>query len=170
MARVRSPRDRIPSSKQRHRTLFAIWPCAKGMTLTGMVARPGPARYAGEALWVWTQRAAVCPEKTQLLRCVFYGSKNPRDVLSRCGRQVQNGPPGKAGEGVFRECAWERESSTAGILVIVDEILSGRTKDKNRFYRGIPHQFGNRPEGEVRLVADEHRTSFAGLDALRPPR
>src|SRR5215472_10547166 len=56
---------------------------------------------------------------------------------------------------------------TAGLLVIGDEILSGRTKDKNigyiaEFLTGIGIDLK-----EVRVVSDEEPEIVAALDALR---
>jgi molybdenum cofactor synthesis domain-containing protein len=56
---------------------------------------------------------------------------------------------------------------TAGLLVIGDEILSGRTKDKNISY--IAEYLTNIGVElkEVRIVADEEAAIIAALDALR---
>ena len=56
---------------------------------------------------------------------------------------------------------------TAGLLVIGDEILSGRTKDKNIGY--IAEYLTNIGVDlkEVRIVADEEAAIVAALDALR---
>jgi molybdenum cofactor synthesis domain-containing protein len=56
---------------------------------------------------------------------------------------------------------------TAGLLVIGDEILSGRTKDKNIGY--IAEYLTNIGVElkEVRIVADEEAAIIAALDALR---
>jgi molybdenum cofactor synthesis domain-containing protein len=60
-----------------------------------------------------------------------------------------------------------RETVTAGLLVIGDEILSGRTKDKNIGY--IAEYLTNIGVDlkEVRVVADEEAAIVAALDALR---
>jgi molybdenum cofactor synthesis domain-containing protein len=60
-----------------------------------------------------------------------------------------------------------RETVTAGLLVIGDEILSGRTKDKNIGY--IAEYLTNIGVElkEVRVVADEESEIVAALDALR---
>src|SRR5437660_1242339 len=59
------------------------------------------------------------------------------------------------------------EIVTAGILVIGDEILSGRTKDKNiGFIAEYLTNIGIDLK-EVRVVADEEADSIAALDALR---
>src|SRR4030081_3526140 len=56
---------------------------------------------------------------------------------------------------------------TAGILVIGDEILSGRTKDKNiGFIAEYLTNIGIDLK-EVRVVADEEADIIAALDALR---
>src|SRR3977135_907976 len=56
---------------------------------------------------------------------------------------------------------------TAGILVIGDEILSGRTKDKNiGFIAEYLTNIGIDLK-EVRVVADEEPEIIAALDALR---
>ncbi len=58
---------------------------------------------------------------------------------------------------------------TAGILVIGDEILSGRTKDKNiGFIAEYLTNIGIDLK-EVRVVADEEADIIAALDALRAP-
>jgi hypothetical protein len=59
------------------------------------------------------------------------------------------------------------EIVTAGILVIGDEILSGRTKDKNiGFIAEYLTNIGIDLK-EVRVVADEETDIIAALDALR---
>src|SRR5579885_1292050 len=59
------------------------------------------------------------------------------------------------------------EIVTAGILVIGDEILSGRTKDKNiGFIAEYLTNIGIDLR-EVRVVADEEDEIVAALDALR---
>ena len=60
-----------------------------------------------------------------------------------------------------------RETVTAALLVIGDEILSGRTKDKNIGY--IAEYLTNIGVElkEVRVVADEESEIVAALDALR---
>ena len=65
------------------------------------------------------------------------------------------------------EVALQRESVTAGLLVIGDEILSGRTKDKNigyiaEYLTGIGVDLK-----EVRVVADEEADIVAAVNALR---
>src|SRR6201999_4558707 len=59
------------------------------------------------------------------------------------------------------------EIVTAGILVIGDEILSGRTKDKNIGF--IAEHLTNIAIDlrEMRVVADEEADIIAALDALR---
>ena len=59
------------------------------------------------------------------------------------------------------------EIVTAGILVIGDEILSGRTKDKNiGFIAEYLTNIGIDLK-EVRVVADDEPDIIAALDALR---
>src|SRR6478672_13610274 len=59
------------------------------------------------------------------------------------------------------------EIVTAGILVIGDEILSGRTKDKNiGFIAEYLTNIGIDLK-EVRVVADEEADIIAAIDALR---
>src|ERR687883_766474 len=59
------------------------------------------------------------------------------------------------------------EIVTAGILVIGDEILSGRTKDKNiGFIAEYLTNIGIDLK-EVRVVADDEADIIAALDALR---
>ena len=56
---------------------------------------------------------------------------------------------------------------TAAMLVIGDEILSGRTRDSNMHYlAGELTRIGIRLQ-EVRVVADEHADIVAGVNALR---
>src|SRR3984885_1469663 len=77
-----------------------------------------------------------------------------------------------AGGGLFRHRDAGRggvmsEIVTAGILVIGDEILSGRTKDKNiGFIAEYLTNLGIDLK-EVRVVADEEPEIIAALDALR---
>ncbi len=60
------------------------------------------------------------------------------------------------------------EEVTAALLVIGDEILSGRTKDKNiGFVADHCTQIGIRLK-EVRVVADEEPAIIAAVNALRP--
>ncbi|MFY8147443.1 MAG: molybdopterin-binding protein, partial [Rhodobacter sp.] len=56
---------------------------------------------------------------------------------------------------------------TAAMLVIGDEILSGRTRDGNTFYLAgelTRHGISLR---EVRVVADDHAAIVAAVNALR---
>src|SRR2546430_9661712 len=59
------------------------------------------------------------------------------------------------------------EIVTAGILVIGDEILSGRTKDKNIGFMAEYLTNIGIDLKEVRVVADEEADIIAALDALR---
>src|SRR5438067_5466465 len=56
---------------------------------------------------------------------------------------------------------------TAALLVIGDEILSGRTKDKNIGYIAEYLTALGIDLMEVRIVADEERAIIEALDALR---
>src|SRR3954468_22326586 len=120
-----------------------------------MVARAGPARYAlagafGKGCF------PVLPEKPAA-GCLF---RQQIPVTSmRCLRNVR-----AAGQGEEEEMT---EIVTAGILVIGDEILSGRTKDKNiGFIAEYLTNIGIDLK-EVRVVADEEAEIIAALDALR---
>jgi molybdenum cofactor synthesis domain-containing protein len=80
---------------------------------------------------------------------------------------------GRAFSGYFRRTGARRRGEvmsdivTAGILVIGDEILSGRTKDKNiGFIAEYLTNIGIDLK-EVRVVADEEADIIAALDALR---
>jgi molybdenum cofactor synthesis domain-containing protein len=84
-------------------------------------------------------------------------------------RQVGNGLQGKLGResGDGFQGVVMSEIVTAGILVIGDEILSGRTKDKNiGFIAEYLTNIGIDLK-EVRIVADEEDDIVAALDALR---
>ena len=61
----------------------------------------------------------------------------------------------------------ENEVVTAGLLVIGDEILSGRTKDKNIGYTAEYLTAIGIDLKEVRIVADDEADIIAALDALR---
>ena len=61
----------------------------------------------------------------------------------------------------------ENEIVTAGLLVIGDEILSGRTKDKNIGYVAEYLTVIGIDLKEVRVVADEEPEIVAALNALR---
>src|ERR1017187_5001708 len=119
-----------------------------------MVARPGPARYAFPGAF---GRAEVpgCPKKRLL--GAYFGSKKPRDSPVRLAQ----------GHGVTGRGEFMSEIVTAGILVIGDEILSGRTKDKNV---GVIAEYLTNigiDLKEVLVVADEEADIIAALDALR---
>src|SRR5260370_23603761 len=118
-----------------------------------MVARPGPARYAFPE-GIWYGRSRCCLKKW--LPGAYFGSK-PRDfhALLELGH-------GNAGRGEVMS-----DIVTAGILVIGDEILSGRTKDKNiGFIAEYLTNIGIDLK-EVRVVADDEAEIIAALDALR---
>ena len=60
-----------------------------------------------------------------------------------------------------------QEEVTAALLVIGDEILSGRTKDKNiGFVADHCNQIGIRLK-EVRIIADDETAIIAAVNALR---
>src|ERR1700716_556960 len=118
-----------------------------------MVARPGPARYAF-AGGIWYGWSRCCLKNG----CwVLISAAKPRDfnVLLEQGHD-------NAGRGEVMS-----DIVTAGILVIGDEILSGRTKDKNiGFIAEYLTNIGIDLK-EVRVVADEEADIIAALDALR---
>src|SRR3981189_3407323 len=119
-----------------------------------MVARGGPARYA--LAGAFGKRCfPVLPEKGAA-GCLF---RQQTPVTSmRCLRKVVWGQVGKRNMS---------EIVTAGILVIGDEILSGRTKDKNiGFIAEYLTNIGiDLKEG--RVGADDEADIIAALDALR---
>jgi molybdenum cofactor synthesis domain-containing protein len=67
----------------------------------------------------------------------------------------------------MNEAAASREIVTAGLLVIGDEILSGRTKDKNIGYIAEYLTAIGVELSEVRVVADDEGAIVEALDALR---
>ena len=94
--------------------------------------------------------------KKWLQDCLFR-QQNPV-TSTRCLGKV-----GPTGEGL----KVMSEIVTAGILVIGDEILSGRTKDKNiGFIAEYLTNIGIDLK-EVRVVADDEADIIAALDALR---
>jgi molybdenum cofactor synthesis domain-containing protein len=114
----------------------------------------------GHLLWI----AGALPEKTAI-GCLFRRQK-PVDLIRSLGedanafRLVLPGVARPRGE-VMSDIV------TAGILVIGDEILSGRTKDKNiGFIAEYLTNIGIDLK-EVRVVADDEADIIAALDALR---
>src|ERR1700736_3397453 len=126
-----------------------------------MVARAGPARYALPG-GIWYARSSRLPEKAAA-RWLFR-RQNP--VTSRpCVSNVRGTSEEQCGARARGEVM--SEIVTAGILVIGDEILSGRTKDKNiGFIAEYLTNIGIDLK-EVRVVADEEADIIAALDALR---
>lgn len=61
----------------------------------------------------------------------------------------------------------ENEISTAAVLVIGDEILSGRTKDKNVGYIADRLTEAGIDLKEVRIISDEQQEIVSALNALR---
>src|ERR1700752_2399614 len=125
-----------------------------------MVARPGPARYAlaKSYLRAFAGNAGDVARKNSW-RCLF----------RRQGGARAFGPPwqGEAQSVARRRGEVMSEIVTAGILVIGDEILSGRTKDKNiGFIAQYLTNIGIDLK-EVRVVADDEADIIAALDALR---
>src|SRR5882672_9854314 len=117
-----------------------------------MVARPGPARYAFTGA---------------------FGMDGSRHCLKNrlVGAYFDSKPPwlqGVAAQGHHRGRGKNMSDIvTAGILVIGDEILSGRTKDKNiGFIAEYLTNIGIDLK-EVRVVADDEAEIIAALDALR---
>src|SRR5689334_11427643 len=95
-------------------------------------------------------------------------SKSGCRVLNPAAKPRDFKPLGGQGCGTgSREEEVMSEIVTAGILVIGDEILSGRTKDKNiGFIAEYLTNLGIDLK-EVRVVADEEPEIIAALDALR---
>src|ERR1035438_2929240 len=124
-----------------------------------MVARPGPARYALPR-GIWYLRVSRVPEKVAagwLIR-----QQNPV-TSSPCMSNVR----GTSEQRCEAQGEVMTEIVTAGILVIGDEILSGRTKDKNiGFIAEYLTNIGIDLK-EVRVVADEEADIIAALNALR---
>src|SRR3978361_489958 len=118
-----------------------------------MVARPGPARYAFGG-GIWYERFRALPEKPAAGS--LFRQQNP--VTSRrCVRKVTIKGRGKIMSDIV----------TAGILVIGDEILSGRTKDKNiGFIAEYLTNIGIDLK-EVRGVSDDTAASIAAPHPLR---
>src|SRR6201998_2632833 len=121
-----------------------------------MVARPGPARYA-LAKGICPQCGECCAQKR--LAGGYFGRKGgPVPFGTALAGQAQS---------VARRGEVMSEIVTAGILVIGDEILSGRTKDKNiGFIAEYLTNIGIDLK-EVRIVADDESDIIAALDALR---
>src|ERR1700682_147418 len=118
-----------------------------------MVARPGPARYAfpESICYGWSR----CCLKNGCR--VLISAAKPRDFNALLEQGHDH-----AGRGEVMS-----EIVTAGILVIGDEILSGRTKDKNiGFIAEYLTNIGIDLK-EVRVVADDEADIIAALDALR---
>src|SRR5437867_1954436 len=97
-----------------------------------------------------------------------------REAVGPRGRQCDAG--GGAAGGADRTRRRRREIAmsetadalvTAGLLVVGDEILSGRTKDKNIGYIAEYLTTIGIDLKEVRVVADEENEIVAALDALR---
>jgi len=97
------------------------------------------------------------------LRLLISAAKSRQ--TSRCWLDKRH--PAKGGRQALLEGEIMSEIVTAGILVIGDEILSGRTKDKNiGFIAEYLTNIGIDLK-EVRVVADEEPEIIAALDALR---
>src|ERR1700732_3893048 len=98
------------------------------------------------------------PENAGTTRCrVLISAAKARDFKVLAGQGHENRSLGEV----------MSEIVTAGILVIGDEILSGRTKDKNiGFIAEYLTNIGIDLK-EVRVVADEETEIIAALDALR---
>jgi molybdenum cofactor synthesis domain-containing protein len=103
---------------------------------------------------IWVRGFPDCLKKRLLT--AYFGGKI-RDFAARLAQGRDH--PGRGG--VMNDIV------TAGILVIGDEILSGRTKDKNiGFIAEYLTNIGIDLK-EVRVVADEEAEIIAALDALR---
>src|SRR6202041_974803 len=113
----------------------------------------GPGHLLGIAGWVAEKTACGCSFRQQNL-ARHQGLGPTSEVRPKCG---------------LKACVGETMSEivTAGILGIGDEILSGRTKDKNiGFIAEYLTNIGIDLK-EVRVVADEEPEIIAALDALR---
>src|SRR6266545_6154681 len=75
--------------------------------------------------------------------------------------------PGRSGSIMSIESSEAKDAVTAALLVIGDEILSGRTKDKNIGYIAEYLTAIGIDLCEVRVVADVEEEIVAALDALR---
>src|SRR5674476_270807 len=118
-----------------------------------MVARAGPARYAFPQS-IWYGLSSLLPQKPAG-GCLFR-----RQYLVTPVRGLRRVRVKGRGE-IMSEIV------TAGILVIGDEILSGRTKDKNiGFIAEYLTNIGIDLK-EVRVVADDEPDIIAALNALR---
>src|SRR3569833_4750370 len=117
-----------------------------------MVARAGPARYAfARGIREVRSWAAYITGCRMLVSVAIL--RDPDELL-------RAGSPSGRGE-VMSDIV------TAGILVIGDEILSGRTKDKNiGFIAEYLTNIGIDLK-EVRVVSDDEADIIAALDALR---
>src|SRR6201989_3177237 len=116
-----------------------------------MVARAGPARYA----FVEASGRRTGPAARKNGGALLVSAANPVTWVIGCGTVTR------------REGSIMSDIVTAGILVIGDEILSGRTKDKNiGFIAEYLTNIGIDLK-EVRVVADEEADIIAALDALR---
>src|SRR5438105_14070888 len=109
---------------------------------------------------MWCGRSRRLPEKVAAGWLIW--RQNPvtsRPCLSKVRGELRNG--------ARREGEVMIEIVTAGILVIGDEILSGRTKDKNiGFIAEYLTNIGIDLK-EVRVVADDEADIIAALNALR---
>src|SRR5579864_888230 len=125
-----------------------------------MVARLKPARYGLSSIICRGRRGGL-PKKQ--LAAAHFGSKIRPNIKVLAGNAVSAEKHGLSScEGDIMS-----EIVTAGILVIGDEILSGRTKDKNighiaEFLTNIGIDLS-----EVRVVPDIEAEIVAALDALR---
>src|SRR6201990_1960962 len=116
-----------------------------------MVARAGPARYA----FVGASGRLTGPAARKNGGGRLFPAANPVTWAIGCGTVTR------------REGSVMSDIVTAGILVIGDEILSGRTKDKNiGFIAEYLTNIGIDLK-EVRVVSDDEAEIIAALDALR---
>src|SRR6202166_1133484 len=124
-----------------------------------MVARPGPARYALPR-GIWYLRVSRVPEKVAAGWLI-------REQNAVTSRRCMSNVRGTSERRCEEQGEVMSEIVTAGILVIGDEILSGRTKDKNiGFIAEYLTNIGIDLK-EVRVVADDEADIIAALNALR---